>query len=55
MFEERPRSDEVVEIKQEKVMVKLAFCDTIEAGFIKSFLYIFEILDVTHQKFVIVC
>ena len=35
MFEERPRSDEVVESKQVKVMAKSTVCDNIEAGFIK--------------------
>ena len=53
MFEERPRSDELVERKQVKVIVKSTVCNTTESGFIKIFLY-FGILDVTHQKFVIV-
>ena len=43
MFEERPRSDEVVQSKQVKVIVKSTVCDTIEAGFIKPFLYFWDI------------
>ena len=39
MFEERPISDEVVESKQVKLIVKSAVCDTLKADFIKPFLY----------------
>ena len=42
MFEESPRYDEVAERKQVKVIVKSTVFDTIEAGFIKPFLYFWD-------------
>ena len=42
MFEKRPISDEVVDIKQVKVIVKSTVFYTIKSGFTKPFLYFWD-------------